>query len=116
MSVRIRVLVVAMALALPVAASGGEPEAALSQGSEAPASLDAAEGAVCKVDDGATASALVGRSEAVARLQERLRAELAEGGEPAIVLNGKGYGYDVKQQQSPADVLRLLEREAALER
>jgi hypothetical protein len=67
------------------------------------------------VDDGATASAVVSGSQAMARLQERLRAELAQGDEPAIVLNGKGYGYDVKQQ-SPAEVLRLLEREAALGR
>ncbi len=114
MSVRIPVLILAMALVLPAAAFGGEPAALVSEAP--PASLAAEEeGAVCKVDDGATASAVVAPPQALARLQEQLRAELAEGDEPAIVLNGKGYGYHVPRQD-PAQVLRMLEREAALQR
>lgn len=52
--------------------------------------------------------------EAMARLQAQLQQELAAGGgEPPVVLNGRGYNYGREERADPLRELEVLRREVA---
>lgn len=119
------ILGLAVTLGLAGAGAAGEPAGPTSVLPPGPASVappaSMAEasgeevGRTCQPSDGAVAGTVIANHPALANLQERLRAELEAGGEPAVVLNNKGYGYH-SQRRSPAEVLRTIEREAAAQR
>lgn len=80
--------------------------------------LEIGDGASCRVQDREERAreAQRGSAAAMARLQERLRAQLEADGGEAVVLNGRGYNYGRDERVDPARELMILFRDAERQR
>jgi hypothetical protein len=102
---------------LAITALALAPGAASSEESAPPAACMEKPGAAssCQVPEaGSERQRPLSRQEDAARLQERLRAELLDDGEPPVMLNGRGYNYETPRD--PAAEAQHLLREAQEQR